>query len=263
MAFSPTLNDHYVDMGLDDPLPKYDAYFTWKNFGGDADTDPDSALYVWQGKELGKGKEGFSRLLASLSAMPDGSVILVYPGWGREPGVRGGQEWPDPYPFSYDDEPDSLNEVLVKHHLVLAFSVLDHNGRLHPQCRGRWHWRWCYWTAKPAYDVYLTWKDYDGTGDAERAIFIWQGREVGKGSDGFRQIIAEMKKLRPKSRILVFPCYATASRDDRRDTPLVKFEGALGKELDDTVESRDLIILFSYRDQNGKIHPVNRPYLKE
>ena len=109
------------------------------------------------------------------------------------------------------------------------------------------------------YAAYLTWKNYDGYGDPEDAVFVWNGKEVGKGSEGLESVIGEMKKLPRGSRILVFPSYAV-------DLPLTKLSGnprvypfsdnfqVLGNvTFRKVVQGNELVLLISPRDNKGKL----------
>jgi len=52
---------------------------TWVNFTGWRDEDPDEAVYVYNDKQLGKGREGFELVLAELRRLPPGTEVTIYP----------------------------------------------------------------------------------------------------------------------------------------------------------------------------------------
>ena len=246
-------------LGMDDPMPKFDAYFEWTEPEDPTRRDPENAFYLWQGKEVGGGLRGFMRILVNIALLPERSVILAYPaGWYR---TTLGQSPGDCYPF--DEYWDELADVVVRRHHILVFSARDHLGRITPEFAFEWHFRQADWEEGVRFDAYFTWKDYDGTGDAERAIFIWQGRELGKGSEGFGRVIEELGRLRPGSRVLVFPEYAVRNKNEQRWQPFRMYSEKLWKKFKDTLIANNLIVLDSYCDQNGKIHPANAAYVKK
>jgi len=56
-------------------------------------------------------------------------------------------------------------------------------------------------------DVFITWLNYDGMGDIERAAYMVNRRVVGTGKEGFVAVIDLVKVLPPQSTILVYPKY--------------------------------------------------------
>ena len=50
------------------------------------------------------------------------------------------------------------------------------------------------------YDAYLTWKNYNGQGWPNDALYMWNGEEVGTGGDGFVIVLRKMRQLPPYSR---------------------------------------------------------------
>ena len=63
-------------LGMDDPMPKFDAYFEWTEPEDPTLRDPEYTLYLWQGKEVGGGLRGFMRILVNIASLPERSVIL-------------------------------------------------------------------------------------------------------------------------------------------------------------------------------------------
>ena len=52
---------------------------TWAEYDGIKNKDPKEAVYIVNGQQVGKGTEGFSKVLAKLRALPRGSTVYVYP----------------------------------------------------------------------------------------------------------------------------------------------------------------------------------------
>jgi hypothetical protein len=57
------------------------------------------------------------------------------------------------------------------------------------------------------FDAYLTWRDYEKTSDAETAMFIYNGEEVGRGGAGLRLVADRITTLPQGSVLLVYPAY--------------------------------------------------------
>ncbi len=101
------------------PLPKYDAYFTWTNNGvcltGNK-YEPESAVYIYNGKEVGQGKAGFKQILSKLSKLPFHSSVLAYP----FPEFGGSLGRPGVLPFCADWE--LLVEIAKERKLTIIFT---------------------------------------------------------------------------------------------------------------------------------------------
>jgi len=54
---------------------------------------------------------------------------------------------------------------------------------------------------------YLTWQSYDGTGEMEDAVYVFDGASTGKGRKGFLAAVSEIKKLPKGSKLLIYPDY--------------------------------------------------------
>jgi hypothetical protein len=104
----------------------HDAYLTWTNFTGRGDRN--EAVYIWNGSELGKGKEGLEKVFQHMRGMREGARLLVYPVYpypdeGSSGPFRG-------YPF--DQQQGTFSEIARSNKLDLTFSPVDHNGKKLP-----------------------------------------------------------------------------------------------------------------------------------
>jgi len=121
----------YINPHPDETDIPYDVYFTWMY--GDSPTGAISSArmhWIWQGKEVARGPQGWSEIRKRLASLPLESWVLVYPrNWmdveDRMAGGRWIAEWP---PFSLP----SLWKVASERKLTVVFSVRDHRGRVHP-----------------------------------------------------------------------------------------------------------------------------------
>jgi hypothetical protein len=244
----PPSSEPFAYLDFDDPLPKFDAYIEWKEYT-EVD-DPKKAVYFWQGKEVGRGEDGLRVIMTKLAMLPERSVILAYPGVWRQEGL-GLNLWSnlDTHRYPFDERWEELENLLVKRHLVMILSTRDHLGRILPQFENAWHVRYVEPDTEVRFDAYYTWKNYNGTSDSEEAVFVWQGQELGKGSDGFRRLIVELGKLRTGSRVLVFPRY---SRKEAC-SPIWGYSEELREAYFAVIRKNNLITLESFRDQNGKL----------
>lgn len=62
--------------------------------------------------------------------------------------------------------------------------------------------------AAPGHVTLVTWRDYLGIGrssDPNEAVYIVDGREVGKGREGLRVVIARLKTLPVGSEVYLYP----------------------------------------------------------
>ena len=115
---------------------KYDAYFTWKNYG--ETSKPADAVYIWDGKEVGSGNAGFQSVLSRLRKLPRGSTVLLYPNYWVNRHAFGNMD-SGVVVFPFEDDRDLLREVAVQRKLRVIWSPYDHTGRLHPQVRAIWY----------------------------------------------------------------------------------------------------------------------------
>lgn len=60
------------------PAPRT-VYLTWTNFDGKTDADPSLARYFLDGKPIGTGSKGFTRLVSKLETLPPESVVYLFP----------------------------------------------------------------------------------------------------------------------------------------------------------------------------------------
>lgn len=52
---------------------------TWKDYDYDSGDNPENAIFILSGKELGKGKKGIDILIEHLRELPNGTTIYVFP----------------------------------------------------------------------------------------------------------------------------------------------------------------------------------------
>ena len=78
------------------PAPKVTAELTWTGYGT-GQKDPDAALYILDGKAMGKGEVGFELAMETIARLPEGSELFIYPDgsveWERFD-AKGGRLWP-------------------------------------------------------------------------------------------------------------------------------------------------------------------------
>jgi hypothetical protein len=117
-----------IDLDLNSPLPKYDAYLTWQNYYGEGEPD-ETVVFIWNGTILGCGRQGLRRVFESLRQMPLGSRILVYP--------RYHMEWEVSEPPRFDpwlNWGGEYLEILRSRKLTVLHSPRDHRGIICPEC---------------------------------------------------------------------------------------------------------------------------------
>ena len=246
-----------IHLNYDDPFPTYDAYFTWKDYDPVQDNS-EQALYIWQGAEVGRGKEGFMVILAKLSSLPEGSRVLVYPDYdanfGALSGLNGPHYW---FPFPRGTA-DLLDAVVEGQKLYIIWSPFDHEGNVCPIHKDKWHYRPAADPRKETFSHYLTWQEYEGTGSPDEAVYVWDGKALGRGKEGFERVLALLGALPQKSRVLIYPDYRACgvpkqrSLGPRRVMPFAAGEN-LWHAFERVVETRNLVILFSVRDHRGKL----------
>lgn len=70
----------------------------------------------------------------------------------------------------------------------------------------------------------LVWEAYDGTGDAERAVFVLDGEHIGRGKLGLRVLQDRMRRMPRDSRIYIGIYYGDAGGSVRRRYPFDEAE---------------------------------------
>lgn len=225
---------------LDKPQP-FDVYFTWLAYdrhGREGLTYSAAALFVWNGKEVGRGDRGFEEILRRMRLLPRGSRILVYP-YFLEPETGPGMSSPSDDLFGLPFDWEGMAPIVVERDLRVIWSPFDHQGRILPQFVGDWHYRW---TDCKDCDASITWKNYDGFGNPGEAIYVWNGREVGKGLDGFVEVLSHLDRMKPGSKVVIFPQYVNPRRipPDQAER-LVPYD-EFWELLDEVVYRRNLIV---------------------
>jgi hypothetical protein len=273
-----------ICLNYDDPFPAYEAYFTWQDFDP-VHPNPEQALYIWQGEEVGRGEKGFLAILAEMASLPEGSRVLVYPDYDANfnalSGLQGPTYW---FPFGCSVLPnvvveeqklhlirspssnysDLLDAVVEGRKLYIIWSPFDHNGNLCPIHKDKWHYRPAADPRKETFGHYLTWQEYEGTGSPDEAVYVWDGKALGRGKEGFAKVLALLDALPAKSRVLIYPDYRSVgvpfprNPGPRRVMPFAAADD-LWDAFERVVEMRNLVIIFSVRDHRGKLDPANSP----
>lgn len=106
----------------------FDAFVTWTNYDGIE--DPRLAVYVWNGKEIGVGQAGFNALAGRLGALPNNSLILVYPKYPYSDDVERAKA-PRAYPWQVDQANlDKFNSIVSNREHRIVYSGFDLNGNI-------------------------------------------------------------------------------------------------------------------------------------
>jgi hypothetical protein len=286
IPWEPTMKGyHWLGLGPTYPPVTYDRYLTFRDYDGLG--DPERALFIWQGQEIGRGSTGLQMVIQEMENLPPGSRILIYPDyWDLQiwdgPGSAGRHMPFDP------DLWDAMRDVALSRKLTMMFSQRDHLGVLPEEVeqkaidlvkagvlkptyprpakeefRESVPWESDYeedhvvhlepeYPAVP-FDFYLTWKDYDGRpASSEHAMFLWQGNEMGRGSEGFRAVIAEMRQLLPGTRILIYPDYSNPRVWSGSPAVGLPFPADLKAAMHELAISSGLILMYSQRDHFGE-----------
>jgi hypothetical protein len=126
-------NQHFLTLYPSYPPVFFDRYLTWKDYDG-KNGRAEQAMFIWQGEEMGRGKDGLKNVVSKIAELPPGSRILVYPDydvhaiWDGPASV--GRSCPL-WHWEFGPEVD-LRNIAVKRKLILLFSQRDHNGELCP-----------------------------------------------------------------------------------------------------------------------------------
>lgn len=110
-----------------------------------------------------------------------------------------------------------------------------------------------------SYNAYLTWKDYNGLRDKQRALYVWNGREIGRGDEGLLAVLREWESLPPYSVVLVFPHYPLSTADpDFKTMPFANSWGdrkanPWSERLKSILVGRHSLIILSARDLDGNL----------
>lgn len=122
-----------IEIGWVEAMPACDAYFTWK------DQHKTRVLFYWMDQPVGRGQEGFDRILANAEKLPEGSRLLIYPMELHRMDVQdlmhiqeAGSWWIPPW----GENGDRLFEIARKRHLTLIYSPRDRSGRPRPESLG-------------------------------------------------------------------------------------------------------------------------------
>lgn len=108
----------------------------------------------------------------------------------------------------------------------------------------------------PPHDAYFTWKDVEY--GPSQALYYWLDEPVGRGEQGFRQILTRLERLPRGSRVLVYPlwwhCWTLHGVVEACIPPWA----LSGDELFTLAARRDLVIVESPKDPMGRLCPECR-----
>jgi hypothetical protein len=110
--------------------PKYDAYLTWSGYTGEFPDDPDynadKVIYFYSGTEMGRGREGFAKVVNALEQLPPRSVLLIYPEYFFR-AMFTSRSVPIYPPFFFYSA--GFGDVVQRRQLTVVLSDFDHLGR--------------------------------------------------------------------------------------------------------------------------------------
>jgi len=119
---APDICGLYDVLMPNEPIPIYDAYFTWHGHEVRSGYDPESVTYIYNGEEMGRGKAAFRKMISKLEKLPPNSKVLVYPHYVVG---TGSLSYPLYYPF--DDYWSLLDDVARRKQLTVIFSSGNRN----------------------------------------------------------------------------------------------------------------------------------------
>jgi len=108
-------------------LPKsaYEYCITWRHYA--AGEPREQAVYIWNGKAVGRGKKGFQAILKKLDDLPSNSTVYVFPKAAQFRYEGGGAVDPDSY-YPFFDYWEDLRHVERVKSLNLIFTYKDERG---------------------------------------------------------------------------------------------------------------------------------------
>jgi hypothetical protein len=110
-------------------------------------------------------------------------------------------------------------------------------------------------TQPPKHDAYLTWREYSGIGDAGKAIYIFNGKDLGRGTEGLGRVIAELGRLPKGTVLLIYPVYPFPQEGLSGPNRMWPFLDRRN-EFYDMVKARDIRLVFSEFDHKGAVVPM-------
>jgi hypothetical protein len=112
------------------------------------------------------------------------------------------------------------------------------------------------------YDAYLTWKRHKKTINPDDSIFIYNGKCYGLGSMALNKIYLELKRLKPNSKVLIFPEHDVGNSSQGFSEPMLSppIDYARMREL---AVDKKLILLFSNYDDKGAACPHPEPIVED
>ena len=114
----------------------------------------------------------------------------------------------------------------------------------------------------------VTWRGFHGSENYDRAIYVFDGIEVGKGKVGWENVLRRLEQLKPGETVFIYPYYLPATKsivttdgkviflDEPNGPPRsLPFNNEVG-ELHKLVESRGLVIIYSPTEPGAKASGV-------
>jgi hypothetical protein len=270
------LNEGVVILSPEENPKDYQAYLTWKDYDGLL-IPFDKAIFIWNGNEIGKDIKGMQNLLAEIDKLEQKSKILVFPNYTFD-GVRAHRSiFPRSHPFEFGKMEDLFWDKIKNKEIALLYSSRDNNGNIleesikpliaeakrisYGQEKDK-HILIAASNKQNKYDAYFTWKDYDGQGDPKKTLFLWNGKEIGKGDEGLGALIAEIEKMPEKSKILVFPTYVFELESQLKPKTLQDANSKRKHPYDslmdaqafwDKIVKKNISLIYSYKDNMGNV----------
>lgn len=124
---SKHIDTAYVPVTIQDPVPEYDALFTWTHYQYQEDFDKSKVIYYWNGELAGEGPKGFQAVLNNMAELPKRSRVLTYPLLPYDFSIWPSQPTHD-YPFI--DEYDQLEDRVEASGIILYWSHKNHLGQI-------------------------------------------------------------------------------------------------------------------------------------
>jgi len=111
----------------------------------------------------------------------------------------------------------------------------------------------------PAYDVYITWDNYDGWNVDEEVKFVWCGEVIGQGHKGLDQLFDRLYALPAGSRVLVHPQVFVDGMSSEPQSFALPWHVYPSERLNEMLEM-NLVYMYLPRDHGGVMHPDCESY---
>jgi len=116
------------------------------------------------------------------------------------------------------------------------------------------------------YDISISWRGRWNVVDEQQWQWLWNGKTVGTGRQGWENICARLRREPKYSKVFLCPGRPVVRGSISPSDPVW---GWPWQRLDflELVSERELVIIYSIRDEEGKVHPLleeaYREWLKE